>query len=63
MSISIGTEPELWIAVDSRVTYGRGEISCECVEMVLSRFHCSDKKYGRGGKTFQPVFVFYPFAD
>jgi len=46
-----------------KVTCGRGEISCDCVELVLSSFHCCDKKYGRGGKTFQPVIVFYPFAD
>jgi hypothetical protein len=44
-----------------KVTYDRGEISWDCVELVLSIFVALIKKYGRGGKTFQPVF--YPFAD
>jgi len=41
-----------------KVTYGGWEITCDCVEQILSSFHYSNKKYGRGGKTFQPVLIF-----
>ena len=48
--ISTGTEPELWIAVGSKLS----EKSRDCVEPVLSSFHYSNKKYDRGGKNFSP---------
>jgi hypothetical protein len=41
-----------------KVAYGRREISHDCVEPVLSSFLFSNKKYGRGGKTFQHALVF-----
>jgi len=40
------------------VTYGGWEITRDCVKQILSSFHYSNKKYDRGGKTFQPVIVF-----
>jgi len=50
-----GTEPKLWIAVGSRFTYDGEEISCDCVELVLSSFHYTNKKYEGGCKTYQPA--------
>jgi hypothetical protein len=40
------------------VTCGGWEISRDCVEQVVSSFHYCNKKYDRGGKTFQPVLIF-----
>jgi len=41
-----------------KVIYGGGEISRHCVELVLSRFHYSIKKYDRGGKIFIPSSIY-----
>jgi hypothetical protein len=35
--------------VDSRLHMVEGRYR-DCVELVLSIFHCSEKKYGRGGE-------------
>jgi hypothetical protein len=42
-----------------KVMYGAGEISCDCMELVLSSFHYSNKKYDRGCKTFQPCVILH----
>ena len=49
-SISTGTELEQWTAVGSRLC--GGETSRDSVELVLSSFYSSNKKYDRGGKIF-----------
>jgi len=41
-----------------KVMYGGWEISCDCMEPVLSGFLYSNEKYGRRGKTSQPILVF-----
>jgi hypothetical protein len=40
-----------------KMMYGGGEISSDYMELVLFSFHYSNKKYDRGGKTFQPVLI------
>jgi len=42
-----------------KVTYGRVEKSCDCVELVLCSFHYSNKIYDTGGTTFQIIFVVF----
>ena len=37
--------------------YGGEEISCDCVELVMSSFHQHNKKHDRRGKTFQPASI------
>jgi hypothetical protein len=40
-----------------KITYGGMEIPCDCMKLVVSSFHYSNKKYDVGGKTFQPILV------
>jgi hypothetical protein len=40
-----------------KVTYGGGEVSHDCVELILSSFHYSNEKYDRGCRTFQTIFI------
>ena len=55
------TEPELWIAVGSRLhmVVGRYHVT---VVTVLSTLHYSHTTYDRGGKTFQPILIFFLYA-
>jgi hypothetical protein len=41
-----------------KVMYDGEEISGDCVKPFPSNFHYPNKKYDRGGKTFQPALVF-----
>jgi hypothetical protein len=41
-----------------KVMYGAGEI-CDCMELVLSSFRYSNKKYDRGHKTFQSCVILH----
>jgi hypothetical protein len=57
-SVSIGTELELWIAVVSRLYTVEGRYHViDCMEPALSNFNYSNKKYDRGGKSFQPIHI------
>jgi len=40
-----------------KVAFGGGDISCDCVEMVLSSFHYSKKKMTVEAKYFKPLLV------
>jgi hypothetical protein len=42
-----------------KVTCGGGEMSCDCVELVLSSFITLIKKYDTGDKIFQPILLKY----
>jgi len=42
-----------------KVTYGGGEKSCDCAELVSCSFHYFNKKYDTGSKAFQIIFVVF----
>jgi len=60
-SILTDTEPELWIAVGSRLHMVVGRYHMTVIP-VLSSLHYSHTTYDRGRKTFQPSFVFFLYA-
>jgi hypothetical protein len=41
-----------------KVTYGGGEKSCDCVQLVLCSFHYSNKKYDTGGSISDHLCTF-----
>ena len=63
LSISIGTEPELWIAVDSRLHMVGGRYHVTAWNWFYPVFIARIKNMAEEVKLFSLSSVFYPFAD